>query len=227
MPRKPGRPKAGETTLTRADILNAALRLIDAHGVDALTMRRLAAALGVDPMTLYRHLPDKAALLTCVVEMVFTGFHVPCVPGADWREQVRAFAHAYHRLVTAHPHLIIYLITHADAAAPAALAAGETLYAALTHAGLTPRQTVHAADLIVDYLNGFALAASSGRLDQPGQYADLYARLDALPSTAYPVQRAVFGALAAVGLAADYATMPLAGLEIILDGISAQVRSTA
>ena len=223
MPRKPGRPKAGETTLTRADILTTALRLMDADGVDALTMRRLAAALNVDPMTIYRHLPDKAALLTGVVELVFAGFHVPHLPGADWREQVRAFARAYQGLVTAHPHLIVYLITHTDAAAPAALAAGETLYAALTQAGLTPRQIVHAADLVVDYLNGFALGASSGRLGQPGQYADLYARLDALPPTAYPAMRAVYGALDGTTWTSD----PDPGLEIILAGISAQLRPTA
>ena len=62
MARKPGRPKMGTEILNRERILSAALELVDANGVAALSMRRLATKLGVDPMALYRHIPDKAAL---------------------------------------------------------------------------------------------------------------------------------------------------------------------
>ena len=53
MGRRPGRPRAGNEKLTRERILRAALQLVDDHGVDALSMRRLAADLGVDPMAIY------------------------------------------------------------------------------------------------------------------------------------------------------------------------------
>ena len=61
MGRRLGRPKAGQELLTRERILDAALRLVDEQGMAALSMRRLAAELGVDPMALYHHLPGKAA----------------------------------------------------------------------------------------------------------------------------------------------------------------------
>jgi hypothetical protein len=58
----------GSGKITREVVLAAALELIDAGGPDALTMRRLARALGRDPMILYRHAPNKAALLDGVAE---------------------------------------------------------------------------------------------------------------------------------------------------------------
>ena len=67
---RPGRPRSGERSLTRGEILGAALRIVDNHGVGALTMRRLAGELGVNPMSIYHHLPGKAAVLSGLVEVV-------------------------------------------------------------------------------------------------------------------------------------------------------------
>lgn len=221
MPRRPGRPKAGDEILSRPRILAAALAIIDHAGVDALSMRRLAAALGVDPMAIYRHLPDKAAVIAGVVERVFGEFHVPAAADRGWQDDVRAFAAAYRSLVQAHPALIVYLITHTEASAPAALAAGEFLYAALARAPLSPRQIVRAADVIVDYLNGFALGESTGRMNQPMSYDDLYALLDQLPPDRYPTMQRIYGALTPAELTQD----PLGGLEVVIAGIEAWIEA--
>jgi AcrR family transcriptional regulator len=225
MARRPGRPKLGAEILNRERILAAALQLVDQEGVDALSMRRLATTLGVDPMAIYRHLPDKAAVIDGMVELVFGEFQVPTVTdggtddgGAEggWREQVRAFATADRALVQAHPHLLVYLVTHIEASAPAVLAVGEFLCRALSQAGLAPLQVVTASNLIVDYLNGFALGESSGRLGQPGAYENFYALLHTLPADRYPTMRAVYGVLDEATLQADMTRE----LELILAGIA-------
>jgi AcrR family transcriptional regulator len=226
MARRPGRPKLGAEILSRERILAAALQLVDQAGVEALSMRRLATALGVDPMAIYRHLPDKAAVIDGMVELVFGEFQVPTMAegGAEggWREQVRAFAAAYRALVQAHPNLIVYLVTHIEASAPAVFAVGEFLCSALYQAGLAPLQVVTASNLIVDYLNGFALGESSGRLGQPGAYENFYALLYALPADRYPTMRAVYGALDEATLQADMTRE----LELILAGIATWLDET-
>jgi AcrR family transcriptional regulator len=207
----------GAEILSRKRILAVALQLVDAEGVEKLSMRRLATVLGVDPMAIYRHLPDKAAMIAGMVEIVFGEFQVPMVEGAEWRAKVRAFANAYRALAQSHPNLIGYLVTHIEASAPAVLAVGEFLAATLRQAGLAPLQVVTASNLIIDYLNGYVLGESSGRLGQPGEYDEFYALLNSLPADRYPTMRAVYGAL-------DEATLQTHAddeLELILVGIAA------
>lgn len=216
MGRKPGRPRAGEEPLSRERILAVALRIVDEQGVEGLRMRGLAAALGVDPMAIYRHLPGKPAIIAGLIELVFGGIE-PAPASADWRERVRAIARAYHDLAVAHPNLVLHMIADPQAAVPVSLATGEALYAALSDAGLAPAQVVRAADLIADYLNGYALAARSGRLGQPDERRELRERLAGLPPDAYPAQRRVLAAVPDGTAAGDVE----AGLAIILAGIAA------
>src|SRR5919202_1328873 len=169
MGRRPGRPRAGNEKLTRERILRAALQLVDDHGVDALSMRRLAAELGVDPMAIYHYLPGKQAILAGVTASVFGELHIPALTGAVWQDHVRAFARAYHDLARAHANLVLYLVTDPTSGGNAILAANEVLYAALTQTGLPPRMIVQAADLVVDYLHGFVLGERPGELGPSGE----------------------------------------------------------
>src|SRR5215211_2966649 len=102
--RSPGRPRSGAEALTREGILRAAIRLVDEHGMAALSMRRLARELGVDPMAIYHHLPGKAAVVSGMVEVVLREMPAVAENGL-WREPVRAFAEAYRGLALAHPNL--------------------------------------------------------------------------------------------------------------------------
>jgi AcrR family transcriptional regulator len=217
MGRKPGRPRAGEEPLSRERILGAALRIVDEGGAEALRMRGLAGALGVDPMAIYRHLPGKAAIMAGLAELVFAEMPAPPELG-HWRERVRAVALAYIERAIAHPNLVLHMIVDPEVAAGVGLVVGEALFAALSEAGLAPAQVVRAADLIVDYLNGYALAARSGRLGQPGEREAIRAQLVTLPDERYPTLRRVFAAVRDDQVAADVAI----GLEIILAGIEAQ-----
>jgi AcrR family transcriptional regulator len=195
MARKLGRPRAGEEPLSREQILVTALRLIDDEGSGAMSMRRLAAALGVDPMAIYHHLPNKQAVLAGVTELVFSELQLSVQAAGPWQEQVYAFARAYCDLVLAHPNLVLELITSMDTGSPALLAANEVLYAALARTGLPPRQIVQAADLVVDYLNGWALAAGLGQVRKPGEAQGLLALLKQYPPENYPTLTSIFSNL--------------------------------
>jgi AcrR family transcriptional regulator len=107
------RPPADQTTreadarrdgkITRDLVLTTALAIIDRDGVDGLSMRRLARALDRDPMIIYRHAPNKAALLDGVAETVLAQLRVD--PAAtDWVSQLRAVARDFRALALAHPH---------------------------------------------------------------------------------------------------------------------------
>jgi AcrR family transcriptional regulator len=74
------------TGLSRADVLSAALTLVDSDGVEALSMRRLGAALDRDPMRLYRHASSKDDLLDGVVEFALSELPVPVLPELPARE---------------------------------------------------------------------------------------------------------------------------------------------
>ena len=89
--------------LTRQRILRAALRLIDRDGLDALSMRKLGATLGVEGMALYRHVGSKQALLEGVVEILLEELELPAAGADSWAEAWLALARSYRRLARMHP----------------------------------------------------------------------------------------------------------------------------
>lgn len=195
MGRKLGRPRAGEKLLSREQILATALQIIDGEGVEAMRMRRLAAELGVDPMAIYHHLPNKEAVLVGVTELVFSELRLPAQAEAPWQQQVYAFARAYRELVLAHPSLVLHLITSVGTGSPALLAANEVLYAALARTGLPPRRIVQAADMVVDYLNGWALAVGLSQSRQLREAQGLATLLQQYPPEHYPTLSRIFSNL--------------------------------
>src|SRR2546427_10692734 len=90
------------TTLSLERIAAAAVALIDGDGLDALSMRRLGAELGVDAMSLYRHFPSKAALLQAVVARLFAELPLPAPTAARRQDAFRALARPYRALPTPH-----------------------------------------------------------------------------------------------------------------------------
>jgi TetR/AcrR family transcriptional regulator, tetracycline repressor protein len=98
----PRAESARRQRLSRELLITTALRVADAEGLDALSMRRLGAELGVDPTAAYRHLPDKKALLAGVVEAVLAGADVETDAAAPWQDQFRAVARAYRDALLAH-----------------------------------------------------------------------------------------------------------------------------
>ncbi len=216
MARRAGRPRAGEETLTPERIVAAALSLVDEEGIEGLSMRRLAKNLGVDPMAIYHHLPNKRALLSALIEEVFSEMRVPELEETEgWRERVRAWAYAFRDVARAHPKLVPHLASYPEAADEATLESTEELYAAFEAAGMPPRQIVGAVGVVVDYLNGFALAEASGALGGPDEQRGMLAMLDARPQGELPAMRRTLEALPSEDLGTDF----VLGLDILLAGL--------
>ncbi|MFF5205071.1 TetR/AcrR family transcriptional regulator [Streptosporangium sp. NPDC000396] len=98
--------------LTSEEIYAAALRLIDTAGVDALSMRKLAADLDVNPMSLYHHVESKTGLLRGVCRLVDSRLQLPPDDGSPWQDQLRALAHAYRSIAQSHPSLWLHVNSH-------------------------------------------------------------------------------------------------------------------
>src|SRR5438552_18523973 len=105
MPRTPA-SSAPRGALSRERIVEAAVGLIDGEGLDALSMRRLGSALGVEAMSLYRHFPAKTALLDAVVARLLGELAVPAPTVGPWQPSFRALARAYRALLARHPKAI-------------------------------------------------------------------------------------------------------------------------
>jgi AcrR family transcriptional regulator len=103
-----GRPLSAE------EIHLAALRIIDAEGVERLSMRKLAAELDVNPMSLYHHVPSKTALLQHVCSMNAKSLLPPPNEGAPWQRQLREIADTYRRIAREHPSLWSYAQLHPE-----------------------------------------------------------------------------------------------------------------
>jgi len=199
--------------LTRERILDAALALLDEGGAGALSMRRLGAALGVDPMAVYRHVDGRRGLLLALAEREYAALPVPPAD-LPWEERVRRWAHALRDLGLAHPRLVLGILTDAEAIAVAAVTADEALWAALEDAGLAPADVVRAGDLIVDYVHGALLGEASAAVARvaPALREELARR----PADRFPAQRRVLAATTEAQTGA-----PLAGLDVVLAGIRA------
>ena len=205
-------------------MLGTALDLIDRDGADALSMRRLAAALDRDPMILYRHASGKAALLDGVVETVLSQLSVdPADP--DWAAQLRAVARQYRALALAHPNVVPLLVTR-PLATPLALRPRGTLrplediLALLTRAGFAGPDALHVYRALFGFLNGHLLNELQELVENPDETDDLLRLgLYRLPLSEFPLLRGLAHALAAYDGAAELES----GLDILLTGLAASL----
>jgi TetR/AcrR family transcriptional regulator, tetracycline repressor protein len=151
-----GRPT--RPALSREYILRATLALIDTDGVEAFSMRRLGAHLGVDPMSIYHYLPNKGALFDGVVELIWTevsldalGEHQP------WPEQAAAVMRRFRAALRAHPKAVPIVGTR-PAVTPAMLDLLERALHMLTSAGLPDAAAIDLMNCLAAFTIGHVLA---------------------------------------------------------------------
>ena len=208
--------------ITRDVVLAAALQIIDRDGAGGLSMRRLARALGRDPMILYRHAPNKAALLDGVAEIVLTQLTVDSAD-PDWAAQRRAVARDYRALALAHPHVVPLLVTR-PLATPLGLRPRGTLrplediLTLLTHAGYSGHDALHIYRALFGFLHGHVLNELQELIEKPEETDDLLRLgLHRLPIGEFPLIRSLAPALACYDGAAELER----GLDILLTGLTA------
>ncbi|GAA1602430.1 TetR/AcrR family transcriptional regulator C-terminal domain-containing protein [Kribbella hippodromi] len=236
--KRSGRPRAGEERLSREAILTAALRIVDDEGIDALTMRRLAATLQVNPMSLYHHLPNKSAVLAGLAELVFADLtpvnrtdatnpadsadQATAAAAASWQDQLKEAARAYRNGLRAHPNLALQVLADTSAVSGVVVATMEPFYRALDQAGLSPREIFEAANTLIDFIHGFSLGEASVRADTFELAPDLIAQVNALPPGKAPTLTRIVGELGETGLAYDFDSGFESGLATVTAGIAAR-----
>jgi AcrR family transcriptional regulator len=156
-----GRPARGQG-VTRDAILDAALALLDEDGDTGLTMRALAARLGVTPMSLYHHVTDRAGLLRALSDRVYEDvLDDTDAPGSPV-DGIRTLVTRYYDAVVAHPQLTLAIFAEPAAFAGASRDITDRLTALL--AALTPAYLLW-RDILVDHAHGSGLALIAARGD--------------------------------------------------------------
>jgi AcrR family transcriptional regulator len=157
--------------LSRERVLDAALRLVDEHGLEALSMRRLGAELGVEAMSLYHHVPSKDALLDGLAERLWAEVRLPARDAPDWKAAVRPTVETLRRLAQAHPNAYPLLLAR-EALPEPALHVFDALLRTLRGAKFDPELAGYTLWALVAYAAGYAmveLACCFGRSELAAQ----------------------------------------------------------
>ena len=219
-----GTSRRGRAQLSSERVLAAALALVDAEGVDALTMRRLARELDCNAMALYRYAASREALLDGVVETVMAEL-VIAPHGDDWEGQLRRTAHDFRNLVLAHPRVVPLLVTRPLATPLGRRPLGtlrplEMLLALLIGAGFSPGDALHVYRAYFGFLYGHVLTELQEMVADPEESDDLLRLgLHRLPAKEFPHLRRLASELADY----DGATELDQGLDILLTGLRGQL----
>ena len=157
--------------LTRERVLRAAIDVADAGGIAALTIRSLATALGVKPMSVYYYVANKDEILDGIVDLVSSEIDLP-VPGGDWRAEMRRRADSTRRVLGRHP-WAIGLLESRVTPGPSILRHLDATIGTLRAAGFSVPMTAHASTLLDSYTYGFALQESSLPFSGPDTAAEV------------------------------------------------------
>lgn len=147
--------RMGRAAITRAKVVEVAIHVADAEGIEAVSMRGVARQLGVGTMTLYRYVADRDALLTYMTNSVLA-FPFPEQPTKSWRRVLDHLGHAFRQVCLRHPWLAAVLGTSPFLVAPSILGTSEVCIEALEAAGLD----VVSAGAIVRLVNNYVIGAS-------------------------------------------------------------------
>ncbi|WP_321209963.1 MULTISPECIES: TetR/AcrR family transcriptional regulator C-terminal domain-containing protein [Nocardia] len=214
--------------LTRSAMLSAALEIIDRDSVEQLSMRRLGEALDRDPMVLYRHAANKAALLDGVAEIVLEQLTVdPTDP--DWRRQLRIIARDFRRLAVAHPNVVPLLVTHPLSTPLGLRPLGilrplERTLELLTRADFSSADALHIYRALFGFLYGHVLNELEEIIERPEETTDLLRLgLHRLPIGEFPLLRGLASDLAAYEGGAELER----GLDILISGLTATMGPAA
>ncbi|MFJ9457481.1 TetR/AcrR family transcriptional regulator [Kitasatospora sp. NPDC101447] len=213
-------PQPARETLTRRRVLEAAVELADAGGLETLSMRKLGQAVGVEAMSLYNHVANKEDLLDGMVDLVFDEVELP-VPGDDWQRAMRQRAISV-RLALSRHRWAIGLMESRATPGPATLRHHDAVLGCLRRAGFSLALTAHAVSALDSYVYGFALQEKALPFDTPEETAEVAESiLSGFDAGEYPYLTEIATAhVLRPGYA--YGDEFTFGLDLILDGLRRQ-----
>ena len=172
-------------SLSRDHVLERALALADEIGIEALTIRKLATALGTKPMTIYHYVSSKEEIIDGMVERVFSEIEKPA-PEGEWLAALRQRCVSARSVLTRH-RWAAPLMESRTSPGPENLGHHEAVLACLRRGGLSWQLTAHAYAILDAFIYGFALHEASLPSQTEGQFVeaarDIAAAFDA---EAYP-----------------------------------------
>jgi AcrR family transcriptional regulator len=202
-------------------VLRAAIALADAGGLESLTMRRLGEELGVEAMSLYKHVANKEDLLDGMTDEVFAEITLPDV-STDWRTAMRERAISVRDVLSRHP-WATPLMSSRTSPGPATMRHHDTVIGVLRGAGFPVALAAHAFSALDSYVYGFALQQRSLPFETGEQAAELAdAILASFPADEYP-HLAELTVQHVLQPGYDYGDEFEFGLDLILDGLEQAV----
>jgi AcrR family transcriptional regulator len=200
-------------------VLQTAVTLADQHGIEWLSMRKLADELGVAAMSLYYYVPNKVELIDGMIDIVFTEIEPPSLEH-DWKTAMRRRAVSTREALNRHR----WAVGHMEgrtAHGPANLRLHNAVLGCLRAAGFSIEMTVHAYSVQDAYIYGFALQETDMASETPDDFAAEAQRqmreYDAVLAEYPHLVEVVGGYVAKSGY--DYATEFVFGLDLILDAL--------
>jgi AcrR family transcriptional regulator len=199
--------------LSRDRVLSAALALADEGGTDALTMRRLGQELGVEAMSLYRHVANKEAVLAGITDLVMASIPLP-EPGHDWKAAMRVRGVALHEALMSHPWAPPLLMSGMNAG-PGMIRFIDWTLGVLRSAGFTWELADHAWNTMDSFIYGFTLRKLTFPIAAPDYASTAAAHLHLLAG--FPHMQEMTRHVAA----GEHPGEPEVtfGLELILEGL--------
>jgi TetR/AcrR family tetracycline transcriptional repressor len=210
--RSPGQ-RAG---LDREAVIAAARRIADRDGLESLSMRALAAELGVMPNAIYSHVGSKGELLDGLLDSLLGEIEAPETD--DWRQALVAVMDSSRRLLVEHPSLIPEFLSR-PTRGPNALRLGELCIDLLARGGIEGELAVRAFRSLLVHALGFA-AYEAPRLRDPDREARVARSAEFFGSSPNPEVREVAGELARMPGRDEF----LASLDWMIDGVLAQAK---
>lgn len=203
--------------LSRDRVLLAAMAVADAGGIGSLTIRSLAAELGVKPMSVYHHVANKDEIIDGIVDLVFTEIELPS-PDGDWRAEMRLRAVSARAVLRRHPWAIPLLQSRINPG-PATLRHHDTIIGALRAAGFSMAMTAHAYALMDSYVFGFALSEAALPINGPETLTEVADQMMHLfDPTQYP-HLVEFSVEHILQPGYDFGAEFEFGLDLVLDGL--------
>ena len=213
---------ATRSPLSRERALATAVALADAEGIEAVSMRRLAKALGVEAMSLYHHVANKNEILDGMVELVFAEIDLP-PDDLGWKAAMRHRATSVRAALTRHPWSIG--IMESRTPGPNTLRHHDAVLGCCRRHGFSVVMAAHAFSLIDSYIFGFVLQEVNLPFDESSDLGEVVEELlPGLPADDYPhlvelTTQHVLQPGYRYGAEFDY------GLGLVLDGLEAAARS--
>ena len=196
-------------------MLRAALAYVDELGLDALSMHKLGARLGVKAMSLYNHVASKDDLLDGIADHVLNQIDLPAA-GSDWETAIWQCAISAHAALAAHP-WACNLIMSIPRPLPARLRYMDSVLRCLRQAGFSAAATYHGYHALDSHILGFTLW-EAGHAIKPEEIADLVAFLPRLTADGYPYL-AEHAAQHLTGTGSQEQGEFEFGLRLIIDGL--------